>query len=83
LEEDIAEMKRMYVRPSHRGSGLGRRMAEAILVEARRAGYRRVRLDTLPKLQAAIGLYRQLGFRTIPPYYDNPIAGTTFFELEL
>lgn len=83
LGEGVCEMKRLYVRPRHRGHGIGERMARAVLAEARAIGYRRMRLDTLPKLEAATALYRRLGFRTIPPYYDNPIAGTVFFEQDL
>jgi ribosomal protein S18 acetylase RimI-like enzyme len=80
---DIAEMKRLYVRPAQRGLGLGESLARAILAEARALGYRRVRLDTLPEMAAAQALYQRLGFRPIPPYYDSPIAGTRFMEVEL
>ncbi|GAB1733360.1 hypothetical protein NU195Hw_g7970t1 [Hortaea werneckii] len=77
------EMKRLYVDPSQRGSGLGRLLAERVVSEARRMGYRRMRLDTLPSMQSARALYKALGFREIEQYYRTPIDGTIFMELEL
>ncbi len=83
LGEGIAEMKRLYIRPAHRGTGLGRRLAEAVLDEARSIGYRAVRLDTLPTMKEAQALYVSLGFTDIPPYNDHPVEGTRFMEKRL
>jgi len=83
LDADSGEMKRMYVRDAYRGSGLGRRLALAVIAEARSRGYRRLLLDTLPKLTTAIALYRDLGFREVPPYLAAPTPGAVCFELDL
>ena len=79
----VCEMKRLYIAPGRRGRGIGRLLAEGIVAEARDRGYRFMRLDTVPGMEAAIALYRRLGFREIAPYRHNPVPGALFFELAL
>lgn len=80
---NACEMKRLYVRQGFRHAGLGRQLAEAILDAARVAGYHSVLLDTLSDMEAARALYVDLGFRDIPPYYHNPIAGAHYLKADL
>jgi len=80
----VCEMKRLFVRPRFRGLGIGRMLGERIVAEARAVGYRRMRLDTIPSIMAdAVALYRRMGFKEIPAYRQNPIAGALYMELEL
>jgi len=84
LEDDICEMKRLYLRPQFRGQGLGRVLADRIIAEARQVGYHRMRLDTVePVMKDAVAMYRRIGFREIAPYCANPTAGALYMELLL
>ena len=80
---DVGEVKRLYVQPSHRGEGWGRRLAEAVIADARAIGYRELKLDTLDWMADARRLYAKLGFRECDRYYDNPLAGVVYMSLEL
>ncbi|MHC4774588.1 MAG: GNAT family N-acetyltransferase [Planctomycetota bacterium] len=83
IGDGICEMKRLYVRPDYRAQGLGRILVEGVIEEARRQGYGRMRLDTVPSMEAARALYASFGFRPIDPYRHNPIPGAAFMELAL
>ncbi len=80
---NACEMKRLYVRPAFRRFGLGRLLAQALMDDARSAGYSAVLLDTLDDMEAARSLYASLGFQGVPPYYFNPIPGAHYLKAEL
>ncbi len=77
------EMKRLYVSPEGRGSGVGRSLVDALTMVAEGIGYSEIRLDTLPSMTGAQSLYLRLGFEVIAPYYDTPVAGTLFMRRRL
>jgi ribosomal protein S18 acetylase RimI-like enzyme len=83
LRGGICEMKRLYVKPEFRRLGIGRALADAIIAEAKKRSYARMRLDTAPSMEAARALYMSVGFREIEPYRYNPIEGAVFMELTL
>ncbi|KAK5682004.1 hypothetical protein LTR17_027442 [Elasticomyces elasticus] len=82
-EPRYCEIKRLYVSPQGRGSGLGRVLAERVVHEAKAIGYEAMRLDTLPQMSAARSMYKSLGFREVEPYYRSPLEGSIFLELTL
>ncbi len=84
FDDDKCEMKRLHVRPAYRGRGIGKALAAEIIDEARRLGYRKMRLDSIAdRMTEAVSLYRALGFREILPYGDHPERCTLFMELDL
>lgn len=83
LGHGVCEMKRLYVRPKFRKKGIGRMLAGEVVRHALQLGYHRIRLDTLASLIEAMDLYRSMGFKEIPPYYDNPLSGVVYWELRL
>ncbi|MDP2239424.1 MAG: GNAT family N-acetyltransferase [Burkholderiales bacterium] len=83
LDAERCEMKRLYVRPALRGTGLGRKLAAAAMAAAREAGYRSMLLDTLHDMREARALYVSFGFSACEPYYDNTCAGSDCFEIVL
>jgi putative acetyltransferase len=83
ITSETCEMKRLYVQPGQRGTGLGRLLVARVLDEARAIGYRRIVLDTLPSMTRAQAMYVALGFEEIPPYRPNPVPGTRYMGCSL
>jgi len=83
LKDNICEMKRLYVKDEFRGLSMGRMLAEAVINKAKQLGYEKMQLDTLQRLERAIGLYAKLGFKQIRPYYANPLSEVVYWELDL
>lgn len=79
-EEGVCEMKRLYVRPAFRKHKIGKSFVEQLLKDAVEFGYKKMKLDTLEKLQPAIQLYKQYGFEETTAYYENPLAGVVYME---
>lgn len=83
IDDKIAEIKRLFVRPAYRKYGVATQMMKHLMQEARAMGYEKLRLDTLVRLKAANGLYKKLGFYSIPPYIFNPIPDALYFEIDI
>jgi carbonic anhydrase len=83
LQPDVAEVKRLFVRPHSRGSGCGRQLMLRLLHDVKQIGYHRVCLDTLDRMASANHLYHTLGFKPVEAYYPNPLEGARFFALDL
>jgi len=79
----VCEMKRLYVTPAGRGTGVGKALASTIIATAEKLGFSEMRLDTLPSMVSALNMYQAFGFDDIPAYYDTPMAGTRFLALKL
>ena len=83
FDGNVGEVKRLYVKPTHRRQGISKILAEYIIEEARKIGYQRLVLDTLNTMLLAMNLYRSLGFMETEAYYPNPLEGATYFALDL
>jgi ribosomal protein S18 acetylase RimI-like enzyme len=81
LDDTTCEMKRLYVKPSHRGKKLGKLLVETIIVDAKEIGYKRMVLDTLSRMKEAVAMYRKFGFKEIPQYCNDPLEDAIFMEL--
>ena len=80
IQPEICEMKRLFVKNEYKGMGIGKELIKIIIEEGRKKGYKKMRLDTLPKMKAAQNLYKEFGFYLIERYVSNPIEGTVYME---
>ena len=83
LDANSYEMKRLFVRPSARGHGIAQTLLDWLVSEARSEGYSRMLADTLPRMEAALRLYKQFGFTRIEPYSPTPTPGAIYLQLKL
>jgi len=83
IDDHACELKRLYVRPAYRGTGLGRKLAETVIAAARNIGYAKIRLHTLPVMKEAFQLYQSLGFVEDSSNQCDPVDGVKYMELEL
>lgn len=83
LSDSVCEMKRLWVRDAAKGMGVGKALVSAVIESGRKLGYEAMRLDTLPRMTAALKMYASFGFIEIEPYYKTPLSGTYFLELDL
>jgi ribosomal protein S18 acetylase RimI-like enzyme len=83
IDRDVCELKRLWVRPEFRGQAVARRLVITLIERARAAGYRGMKLDTLPQMTSATSLYFSLGFKECEPYRFNPVPGSLFLALDL
>lgn len=84
IDDGICEMKRLYLTEDARGKGIGNKLIELIIQDAKNIGYKKMRLDTIKeKMPKAVSLYESHGFHKIEQYYNNPNPHTLFMELDL
>lgn len=84
IEDGVCEMKRLYLNENARGKGIGNKLIELVIQDAKEIGYKTMRLDTIKeKMPKAVSLYEAHGFLETKPYYHNPNPHTLFMELEL
>jgi ribosomal protein S18 acetylase RimI-like enzyme len=80
LENKICEMKRLFVQDNYKGNGIGKKLVELIIAEAKAIHYEKIRLDTLDTMEAALSIYYKNNFYEIEPYYNNPADGVVYLE---
>jgi ribosomal protein S18 acetylase RimI-like enzyme len=83
FNHDTCEMKRLYIKPEFRKLGIGRQISLTIIDKAKELGYKRMILDTIATMESAVKLYSSLGFKSVDPYYDNPLENVCYFSREL